>query len=133
MNPKLRILHLTWGNDLPKASVALTCRMSQLWTFSLFEPNMVKTVLFSPGSVRSPYTNTGFSEKTNVFQVSPSFVLYLPNVNKRSLEVTVLEGRPQFLHVSLVTTTSTPLRGNDHPVMTEKGQLYDCARKAREC
>ena len=66
------------GSSLPKASVALTWRISQLWMFSLLEPKMVKTVLFSPGSVRSPYTNTGFSEKTNVFQVSPSLVLYLP-------------------------------------------------------
>lgn len=38
---------------------------------------MVNIVLFSPGSVSSPYTNTGLSEKVNVFQVSPSFVLYL--------------------------------------------------------
>ena len=38
---------------------------------------MVNMVLFSPGSVSRPYTNTGFSEKVNVFQVSPSFVLYL--------------------------------------------------------
>lgn len=67
---------------------------------------MVKTVLFSPGSVRSPYTNTGFSEKMNVFQVSPSLVLYLPETNKRSLEVVVLEGRPQFLYTSLVAITS---------------------------
>lgn len=57
--------------------MALTWRISQLWTFSLLEPKMVKMVLFSPGSVRSPYTNTGFSEKMNVFQVSPSLVLYL--------------------------------------------------------
>lgn len=38
---------------------------------------MVNMVLFSPGSVRRPYTNTGFSEKVKTFQVSPSFVLYL--------------------------------------------------------
>lgn len=38
---------------------------------------MVNMVLFSPGSVSRPYTNTGFSENVNVFQVSPSFVLYL--------------------------------------------------------
>jgi hypothetical protein len=89
------------GRGLPKASVALTCRMSQLWTLSLFEPKMVKTVLFSPGSVRSPYTNTGFSEKTNVFQVSPSLVLYLPDTSKRRLEVTVLEGSLSFyIHCS---------------------------------
>jgi len=38
---------------------------------------MVKMVLFSPGSVSSPYTNTGFSEKVKDFHVSPSLVLYL--------------------------------------------------------
>ena len=69
--------------------MALTWRISQLWMFSLLEPKMVKTVLFSPGSVRSPYTNTGFSEKTNVFQVSPSLVLYLPRCKKRILAVKV--------------------------------------------
>lgn len=71
----------------PKASVALTWRISQLWTFSLLEPKMVKTVLFSPGSVRSPYTNTGFSEKVNAFQVSPSLVLYLPQGKQGILEM----------------------------------------------
>lgn len=55
----------------------------------MLEPKMVKTVLFSPGSVRSPYTNTGFSEKMNVFQVSPSLVLYLPRCKKRILAVKV--------------------------------------------
>lgn len=44
---------------------------------------MVKMVLFSPGSVSSPYTNTGFSEKVNVFQVSPSLVLYLRKKRSR--------------------------------------------------
>lgn len=67
----------TQGGHLPRASVALTCKMSQLWAFSLLEPNTVKTVLFSPGSVSNPYTNTGCSENTDVFQVSPSLVLYL--------------------------------------------------------
>lgn len=62
---------------LPSTSVVLICSISQLWPFSLYEPKMVNMVLFSPGSVSSPYTNTGFSEKVNVFQVSPSFVLYL--------------------------------------------------------
>lgn len=57
--------------------MVLICRISQLWPFSLYEPKMVNMVLFSPGSVSSPYTNTGFSEKVNVFQVSPSLVLYL--------------------------------------------------------
>lgn len=48
---------------------------------------MVKMVLFSPGSVRRPYTNTGFSENVKTFQVSPSFVLYLHTKKRRLGEV----------------------------------------------
>lgn len=75
---------------LPSTSVVLICSISQLWPFSLYEPKMVNMVLFSPGSVSRPYTNTGFSEKVNVFQVSPSFVLYLENEGWESCQGQVL-------------------------------------------
>lgn len=75
---------------LPSTSVVLICSISQLWPFSLYEPKMVNMVLFSPGSVSRPYTNTGFSEKVNVFHVSPSFVLYLKKKDWESCQGQVL-------------------------------------------